>query len=113
MAITGVGIQGDVGHDRHLRMHLLEPANGPGDQATFVKALGAVFRFEPVGHLGEKHHAADAEGPGPAHFLHQALQTPTLATGHGPNGLVGDPLMDKEGVDEISGSELVLAHHRA
>ena len=112
VAIAGIGIQGHVGHDRHARMHLLEPANGSGDQAMLVEALGPVLRFEAVGHLGEQHHAADAQLPGATHLLHQPLQAPAHGPWHGPDRLVAGALMHKERIDEVGGAELVLPHHR-
>ena len=30
MAVAGVGIEGHIRHDRHLGVHLLEPANSSG-----------------------------------------------------------------------------------
>ena len=89
----------------------LEAADGAGDQATFVEALGAVLTFEAVGHLGKQHHTADPQVPGAAHLVPQGIQTPALAAGHGGNGFVPGPLVNEEGVDQIRGLQRSLAHH--
>ena len=53
VAITGIGIEGHIGHDRHLGMPLLEQPDGAGNQAVLVEAFGAILSFESIGHLGE------------------------------------------------------------
>ena len=111
MAIAGIGIEGHIGHDRHAGMGRLNAPDRPGDQAAFVETFGAVFGFEPIGHLGEEHHAANAQAPGATHLLHEPFQAPALGAGHGTNRLIGRALVHKQGVDEIGGAELVLPNH--
>ena len=111
VTVAGVGIQGHVGHDHHVRVFRLEAADGTGDQATFVEALGAVLTFEAVGHLGEQHHTADPQIPGTAHLVPQGVKTPALAARHGGNGFVPSSLMDEEGIDQILGLQKGLTHH--
>ena len=112
VAVAGIGIKGHVGHDRHAGMHFLETADRPGDQTALVEALGAVFGFQSVRHLREQHHAADAQIPGAAYFLHQPLEAPALATGHGADGLVASPLVHEQRVDEVGRAKGGLTHHR-
>ena len=75
-----------------------------------VAALRPVLTFEPIGHLGKQHDAADAQIPGASHLVHQTLQAPALGPGHGANGLVAGPLVHEQGINEIAGTELVLPH---
>ncbi len=112
MAIAGIGVQGDVRHDRHLGVYLLEAADRPGDQATFVEALRTVFGLQAIGHLREEDDATDPQVPGATDFLHESIQAPALTAGHRPDGLVAGPLMDKEGIDEVRGTQGGLPHHR-
>ena len=112
MAVAGVGVEGHVGHDRHARVDLLQAANGAGDQAALVEAFSAVFCLEAVGHLREQHHAADAQIPGAANLLHQTLEAPALAAGHGTDRLVRGALVHEQWIDEIGRAEGGFAHHR-
>ena len=101
MTVAGVGIQSDVGHDRHLRQSLFDLSDGTGDQAIGVEAFGPILAFEALCHFGEQHDAADAQLPGPLHFTGEGLQAPAARPRHGTNRLNLDALVDEEGVDEI------------
>ena len=113
VTVAGVGIQGDVGHDRHSRHRLFDLADGPGDQAIGVEAFGPILGFEALCHFGEQHDAADAQIPGPLHFTGEGLQAPAARPRHGTDRLNLDTLVDEEGVDEIRRREAVLANHGA
>ena len=87
MAITGIGVKGHIGHDRHIGQISFELTNGCWDQAVFVKTLSAILRLETLRHLGEQHHTADAEIPGPLHLAAELIQAPSKGTRHGSNRL--------------------------
>ena len=111
MSIAGIGIKRDIRHDRHLGKLLLQLADGTRNQAVLVEALGAVFGFEFLRHLGEEHHAADAEIPGPLHFAGELVKAPAIGTRHGTDRLHICTLMHKEGIDEIGRRQPRLPDH--
>ena len=110
MTIAGIGVEGHIGHDRHGWVHLLEPTDRPRDQAVLVEALGPILALEAIGHLGEEHHAADAQIPGATHLIHQPFEAPAAGTRHGADRFDAGALVHKEGIDEVGGGELVFPH---
>ena len=113
MTIAGVGIQGDVGHDRHLRDDFLDLADRPRNQAIGVEALGPVFGLQPLRHLGEENDATHTQVVSALHFAGKGCQAPTASTRHGTDRLHLSAFMHKEGIDEVCSREAVLTHHGA
>ena len=111
VAVGGIGIEGNVRHHGDARMVLLDAANGAGDQATFVAALGAVFALQFGGHLREQHHATNPQVPGTPHLVAQGVEAPAVAARHCRNGIVPCSLLHKERVDELRRCKACLAHH--
>ena len=111
MAIAGIRIQGDIRHDRHLRDLLLQLADCTRDQTIFVKALSPVLGFKSFSHLGEKHHATDAQIPGTFHLTSELIKAPATGARHGANRLHSSTFMHKQRINEVCWGKTVFTDH--
>ena len=113
MAIAGIGIECNIGHDRHARHLLSDLTDRSGNQPIGVETLSAILGFQPFRNLGEENDATDPQVPGALNFPGQGRQTPAACPWHGSDGFHIRALMDKQRINEISRRELMLPHHGA
>ena len=111
MAVTGIGIQSHIGHDRHLGDIAFELTNRPGNESVFVEAFSAVFRLETFSDLGEQHHTTHAQIPGALNLAAQCSEAPSVGSRHRRNRLDISAFVDKKRINEIGCRQAVLTHH--
>ena len=76
-----------------------------------VEAFSAVLCLEPLRHLGEQHHTADPQIPGPLDLTRELLEAPAIGTRHGTDGLHVGTFVHKQWIDEVGCLKDVFTHH--
>ena len=86
VAVDRIGVEGDVGHDHHLRERLLHGLYGAQDQRVLAKGGGPLLVLERGAELREKGDGHDAKLAQLAAFADEVGQVKAEDARHGGNG---------------------------